>query len=746
MKNEKNSDIMNFLSGDIELPEGLSKENMIKKLEKSKASPETAQSNVKAFEPKKKKNALLRVAASAAAVFVVASGAFAVYRTGFGSKRPVNTVTATAQQIVVSPKQDVADREQTAAPQEKPSKAEPSFKALDLGLGKASLSTFKSEKDFKNYFLNIKKNYTTYFEGFNGKGVDMAKGVPVTAAAPAQSAESSSDSAKRTDGTSSAKTNTQVDGVDEGDIVKTDSRYIYTVNSDNYLSIIDGESLTLVCQRKLRSASSKLDLLVDEIYLDGNRLVVTGVEYEKSDDGNANVGYNDSVCKVGFFRKALGSVAIVYDITDRSNPAEKRRVAQDGTVISSRMVGSYLYTATEYCPNFGDENPKYTPEVDGTALDYSEVYVRDTESERTSASYVILSGFDTADEKSEVSKASVLSDGYITYCSQDTFYVASSVYDEKKSLDTTVINAFSIKDGAVAYKASGIVPGNVGGQYGMDQNGKYFRICTDGYNSKTDRDYTSLYVLDEGLNVIGRLEDIAKDEELKSTRFMGDTVYVVTFKNTDPLFAIDLSKPNEPKMLGEVKLPGFSQYLHPISENLLVGIGYDGDDEEADFSTLKVSLFDVSNKKQPKELSSLVIKNCSFNVDSSSAKEFVMLDENSFGIPLRKENSKILKNGDYSYSERCVFKVFTVKDGKLFEKKTYSHGDITDYGMFRGTFIGKKVFTLDRHSIKRFDMESAKNEGTLTYFEEKEKSAGTDITVKGEVPTAAAASSAPSAK
>lgn len=728
MKKEKFSDIESLLSQETRLPQSLSKEAMVKKLKAAeKAKPEPSRENVRDFSPKKKPGRLiLRVAASAAAFVVVAAGAFAVFQGTFGSNKPVQTVPATAQQTVADEETIVKQETQVS----KEESTEPSYTTLDLGLVKPGLSNFKSEKDLDNYFSNLavkyKKNSAYSVNDSNIKGATMAAMAP-------EAGTDSSNATSLTDSTAHAKTNTQVSGVDEGDIVKTDSRYIY-IADDQYLSIIDGETMKLACRKKLRSANSKREISIGEIYVEGNRLVVTGEEREKSDSSNKRaIPYYDSC--IGIYGRTVGSIAIVYDITDRENPAEIRRVAQDGSVISSRMVGSFLYTATSYYPDLGDEEAEYTPKVNGTKLSCSEVYIEDKKG--GDAGYVVLSGFDTANAESTVSKTSVIADGYVTYCSQDTFYVTDLQYDEKKNMESTVVNAFSIKDGTVAYKASGVVPGNRGGQYTMDQNGKYFRIFTDGYNTKTDKDFTNLYVLDENLNVIGKLEDIAKDEELKSVRFMGDTVYAVTFKNTDPLFVIDLSKPDEPKMLGEVKLPGFSEYLHPISENLLVGIGYDGNDEEADMSTLKISLFDVSDKEKPKELSSKVIKNCSFNVDTYSAKEFVMFDENTFGIPVKSEKSKLLKNGDYKYRESCIFKVFTVKENKIVLKKNYDHGVINDGTyIFRGTFIGDKVYTLDEYNIRQFGMDSGKMENSLIYAE-PEETGEVESDVKGETPTVA---------
>lgn len=744
MKKENFDDIEALLSQDIELPEGLSKENIVRKLKNSDAAEKEKEQELKA-EPKKNNVRMFRrIAASAAAFAVVLTGAVAVYRSGYGFKKPVSTVPATAQQILadvnttkqatMQNSRNEQKEENTTAPTtqnnekisvyemtETTEPEEPTYKALDLGLKKRSLSSFKSEKDLQNYFENISKKYQAN-ERYNEIAKDVFSGIGVeenAAAAPSMPAGVGTADAS-TDSSAHAETNTQVEGVDEGDIIKTDGRYIYVARG-GYLSIIDGETMKLASQKKLRAAAKENDICINEIYVDGNRLVMVCEEYGALGGQGVAVEYSVSSYDCCFIRKR-SCVAIVWDITDRENPKQLRRVTQDGNVVASRMVGTFLYIATSYIPELGTEAGEFTPKVNGQKLTCDEVYVENVKDE--CSEYIVLSGFDTANAQSEVSRVSVLGGSWEDYCSADTFYLSVGEYDSKKDREYTVVHAFSIRNGVVSYKGSGSVPGSCYGQYMMDQNGKYFRIATTGYDSGRDEDYTSLYVLDEKLNVIGRLEDIAKDEQLKSTRFMGDTAYIVTFRNTDPLFAVDLSKPDEPKLLGEVKLPGFSQYLHPLSENLLIGVGYDGDDESADFSTLKVSLFDVSNKRKPKELSSCVVSDCYYNVNSANAKEFVMLDENTFAIPLTVSEGNG-KNDDYR--QRYVFKTFTVRDNKIVEKKSYNHGVVKGYdgyGFFRGTFIADKVFTVDSKTVKKFDMNSARLLSALDYAPEEENKDG----------------------
>ena len=686
MKNENYDDMKKLFYEEIELPESLSKENIMKKIKES------------GVKQKKKVKLFPRVVAAAAVFAVVATGAFAVHDRSFGSNRPVSF-------------EDVRTTEEIqneTAPENQKVTEKTTYSSIDVGTKKVALSKFKSEKDLNNYFSNLAKKTEnkTYFEEFFNVGIK--KNAASADMAPTEAAHGNTgNTADQSSSSSFGKTNTQVSGVDEADVIKNDGNYLYVV-SGGKLSIIDAKTMKLASQTEFKSENSKNGIDVFEIYVNGDRLVVNGREYEKSDAGDYE-GYTYGT-KCCVFYKVLNSISIVYDISDRENVREIRRVRQDGEVISTRMIGTYLYIATGYSPDLeGGKKKDYTPAVDGTKLTNNDVYVQSKDS--GDSSYIVLSGYDTANEKSEVSSVSVLESGYEVYCSKDTFYVASDSYNEKYSRCTTTIHAFSLKDGKVAYKNSGSVPGSLDDQYMMDQNGEYFRIATNDYNYKTDLDVSSLYVLDGEMNVIGKLENIAKDEQIKSVRFMGNTAYVVTFKNTDPLFAIDLSKPNEPKILGSVKLPGFSEYLHPISENLLVGIGYDGDEEDADFNKVKISLFDVSDKKNPKELDSHIIKNASCDVNYSS-KSFLTIDENTFGIPVYY----YVANGG-----KLVFKTFTVENGKFGEKGNYIHsGNSNGSNIFRGTFIGDYIYTVDDTTVKQFNMKTEEELAALDYMPESE--------------------------
>jgi uncharacterized secreted protein with C-terminal beta-propeller domain len=147
----------------------------------------------------------------------------------------------------------------------------------------------------------------------------------------------------------------------------------------------------------------------------------------------------------------------------------------------------------------------------------------------------------------------------------------------------------------------------------MDEYENHFRIATtSGFVSRAA--YTSsnnVFVLDSNMTIVGSLKNLALGERIYSARFMGERCYLVTFKKVDPLFTIDVSIPNNPHVLGKLKIPGYSDYLHPYDENHLIGIGKETVESQegnfAWFQGVKISLFDVEDVKNPKEVSKYII-------------------------------------------------------------------------------------------------------------------------------------------
>jgi uncharacterized secreted protein with C-terminal beta-propeller domain len=224
-----------------------------------------------------------------------------------------------------------------------------------------------------------------------------------------------------------------------------------------------------------------------------------------------------------------------------------------------------------------------------------------------------INNVDTLSPSQKWDKTSSLLEDYYNHLAEsektqlfDRIAKALADYDAKIQRDTqkTVIHKIAIgNDGSINYLSKGEVPGRLLNQYSMDEDGNKFRLATtsDYYSQYRNYRYNNVYVLDQNLNTIGSLEQIAPDEQIYSARFMGDRLYLVTFKQVDPFFVIDLST-DQPKVLGKLKLPGFSNYLHPYDQTHIIGIGRETTENQFGGGIqegVKVALFDVSDVENP---------------------------------------------------------------------------------------------------------------------------------------------------
>ena len=177
--------------------------------------------------------------------------------------------------------------------------------------------------------------------------------------------------------------------------------------------------------------------------------------------------------------------------------------------------------------------------------------------------------------------------------------------DISKEIEKTVVHKISISNGNIEYLTSGEVPGYTLNQFSLDEYNGNLRMATTTGNWRAES-LNHVYVLDANLNIIGKLEDLAHGERIYSVRFLGDKAYMVTFRQIDPLFVIDMSNPTNPQVLGYLKIPGVSDYLHPYDETHVIGIGRDAT-EQGRITGMKLSLFDVTDVSNPTEISKYII-------------------------------------------------------------------------------------------------------------------------------------------
>jgi inhibitor of cysteine peptidase len=413
-----------------------------------------------------------------------------------------------------------------------------------------------------------------------------------------------------------SSTNVQIRGVDEADFVKNDGEYIYLI-SGNRLKIIDAypaEKAGIISETDLSGQPM-------ELFLDGNRLVVFSTTQDQT-----LVKPVTSVAPVPYWRDV--TMATVYDVSDRNDPVVERTMTFSGNYFDSRMIGNYVYAVTSEPVRWYGTDPVIPLVKDGSTETIPPVYYFDAPC--GSFVYNTISSFSVRDDSPP--KAETFLVGYSTtlYVSTGNLYIAYQkqipyqqwevirppALEQTTNVDIpqegTIIHRFAIERGDVTYKATGDVPGHLLNQFSMDEDSGNLRVATtvEGWNNRGSYQFNNLYVLDKDMKTIGRLEYVAPGERIYSTRFVGDRLYMVTFKRIDPFFVIDLSDPERPGILGELKIPGYSDYLHPYDANHIIGIGKETESNDwggVSVAGLKLALFDVTDVNNPKVIDKVEI-------------------------------------------------------------------------------------------------------------------------------------------
>ena len=449
----------------------------------------------------------------------------------------------------------------------------------------ALLNTFSSYEELKNFLFENSGNqeFFSYYGSWGGFLATTPRGMNTLAEALDSGFEYST-------------TNIQVAGVDEADIVKTDGEYIYLV-SDNEVFIMKAYPTD---EAEVLSKIAFNDSYPVGIFLDGDRLAVLGCRYVNSYWGYYESYYGDAETFVN-----------IYDVSNKISPALLRNFTMSGSYFNSRMIGQYVYFVVSQQASIENDTvilPKVysnekVKEISPSGIQYF----------NTSDSYYMFTtivAMNVQNLAEEPTNKTILLGG--TSC----MYVSvNNIYITFPKSESTLIYRTRIENETIGPMVSGIVPGYVLNQFSMDEHDGYFRIATTtGHVARILEQTTSknhVYVLDMNLNIVGKLENLAPGEKIYSARFMGARCYLVTFVKVDPLFVIDLSEPTKPTVLGELKIPGYSDYLHPYDENHIIGIGKEtAEAEEGDFAWyqgVKISLFDVSNVNNPKQIANYTI-------------------------------------------------------------------------------------------------------------------------------------------
>lgn len=506
-------------------------------------------------------------------------------------------------------------------------------------------------------------------------------------------------------------TNLQMEGVDESDIAKIDGSYIYTVE-DKYIVITDIrdgklEEVTRFLPKDCGAADR-----VMEIYVDGDQLILVVQGYETSlgesskagsdkensdkESSDEEIAVSDASEDSAFCYKMNGKSTTqiqVYSIVDRRNPEFEGRLIQDGYYNTSRKIGDVVYLFTQYHMTsdvVGYVEKEYTsviPKVNGEKVAAGEIYLPESSGE----SGILVSSLDV-NKPDKVLDSKLVISGYAqTYISKDALYLYEEDYDGAM---ITNIAKFALDEGRISGVAATAVRGYVRDTFAINASDGYLRVLTTDYS--TEDEVNALYILDENLKLTGQLTGIAPGEEIYAARFMGNTGYFVTYRNTDPLFTVDLSDPAKPEIIGELKVTGFSEYLHFWDDTHLLGIGYESDEKTGNIENIKISMFNIENPGEVIEEAKLVLKDVDYSEALYDYKSVIISkDKNLIGLVCE----------DYSGSGiKQTYQIYSYENG-AFKKQAEIPGiNGANYENVRGMYSGNVFYLWIYDNITSYDM------------------------------------------
>lgn len=506
-------------------------------------------------------------------------------------------------------------------------------------------------------------------------------------------------------------TNLQMEGVDESDIAKIDGSYIYTVE-DKYIVITDIQDGKLEEVTRFLPKDCGAADRVMEIYVDGDQLILVvqgyetslgesskaGSDKENSDKESADeeIAVSDASEDSAFCYKMNGKSTTqiqVYSIVDRRNPEFEGRLIQDGYYNTSRKIGDVVYLFTQYHMTsdvVGYVEKEYTsviPKVNGEKVAAGEIYLPESSGE----SGILVSSLDV-NKPDKVLDSKLVISGYAqTYISKDALYLYEEDYDGAM---ITNIAKFALDEGRISGVAATAVRGYVRDTFAINASDGYLRVLTTDYS--TEDEVNALYILDENMKLTGQLTGIAPGEEIYAARFMGNTGYFVTYRNTDPLFTVDLSDPAKPEIIGELKVTGFSEYLHFWDDTHLLGIGYESDENTGNIENIKLSMFNIENPGEVTEEAKLVLKDVDYSEALYDYKSVIISkDKNLIGLVCE----------DYSGSRtKQTYQIYSYENG-TFKKQAEIPGiNGVNYENVRGMYSGNVFYLWINDNITSYDM------------------------------------------
>jgi len=525
-------------------------------------------------------------------------------------------------------------------------------------------------------------------------------------------------------------TNVQETGVDESDMLKTDGHYFYIARQDTVVVVAAADPMQI-------AGSMTVGGYVSSLYLYDHTLVVL---YTPSDGGGVYWGEigmvaDDFTGFPGWIPMRAANGVALFDISNPALPVLIRKVEVDGRLVSSRRVDNRLFVIQQFLPNipypcstgcfqdmqlneliphFKEFDRSGEPLPEQRLVGFRHFYRPGLDG---GGSIVSVLTFDLDDPQAEFERLGVVADAEIVYASTQSLYLAATQWDWEAPVENewgqqTLILKYDLTGDDVEGRGFRTVKGRILNQFSLGEHEGTLRIATTtgstwGWGPSSKNHVFCLQSKDDKLEIVGKLENIAPGEQLYSARFIGERGFLVTFLNIDPLFTLDLSDPTSPAMVGELKVPGYSTYLHPWGEDLLIAIGKDAKVEygQAFYQGVQLSVFDISDFADPQLLHSEIIGTRGTDSEAlNNHKAFTFWDENgllAIPIDLHEHNTSPAEpwsRGSHIFSGLYVYRVDTAAGFDLLGRIRTAE-DAYTHAWTRGVFIEDTVYAVTSEAV-----------------------------------------------
>lgn len=555
------------------------------------------------------------------------------------------------------------------------------------------IASAESYDQVKQCFDEYQAEQQRLYGGGADGGVMMLESAPSAGAekreaTSAQDAAASSDAAPAASSAGHSDTNVRTEGVDEADLVKTDGEHLFILqDSATEIAVVDA---TGDAMKEVGSISAGNQGQISEFYVrDGKLLVLSNVSLVSTDSSGA---------------ETLGGSEVqleTFDVSDVQNPKLLGTVTQSGWYQSSRLVDGYLYLFSTYSVPYLEEGQgiePYIPRVAGQAVACPDIYLPPY---AAANQYLVISSVAVDNPTHTVDQKAVLTDSNSLYVSAENIYVYETKWPimplardgAEADPGRIAIRKISYRDGQLEGVAQTKVSGTLNDSFSIDEHEGMLRLVTTvsswDAEAKQQTSTNEVYVLNESLEEVGSITGLAEDERVYSARFFGDIAYFVTFRETDPLFTVDLSDPTNPQIVGSLKIPGFSEYLHPYGEGKLLGIGMDVDEKSGVTNGMKVTMFDVSDPTDVKEAHTFLVEGAyGSDVFSDYRAVLVSVERNMIGFS--------------GYADRETYYVFDYADGAGFAQLMAEDVNGNGWTGTRGVYIDDTLYVVKGNAVESY--------------------------------------------